>query len=81
MCISFNVLSFIIEPQTDYSTYSNEVFVGFCDHTLGSNECLLYVHTIKTTPVNFKVTSLDENFSYMGMTSYHNPHKVAIPAR
>ena len=32
------------------------------------------------TPVTFKVTSLDENFSYMGTTSYHNPQKVAIPA-
>ena len=35
---------------------------------------------MKTTPVNFKVTSSDSNFSYMGTTSYHNPHKVSIPA-
>ena len=35
---------------------------------------------MKTTPVTFKVTSLDENFSYMGTTNYHNPHKVTIPA-
>ena len=35
---------------------------------------------MKTTPVTFKVTSLDNKFSYMGTTSYHNPHKVAIPA-
>ena len=35
---------------------------------------------MKTNPVNFKVTSLDGNFSYMGTTSYHNPHKVTIPA-
>ena len=35
---------------------------------------------MKTTPVTFKVTSLDDNFSYMGTTSYNNPHKVAIPA-
>ena len=31
------------------------------------------------THVTFKVTSLDDNFSYMGNTSYHNPHKVDIP--
>ena len=31
-------------------------------------------------PVTFKVTSLDDNFSYKGTTSYHNPHKIAIPA-
>ena len=29
--------------------------------------------------INFKVISLDDNFSYMGTTSYHNPHKVYIP--
>ena len=34
---------------------------------------------MKTTPVTFNVTSLDDNFSYMGTTSYHNPHEVAIP--
>ena len=31
------------------------------------------------TPVTFKVTSLDDNFSYMGTTSYQSPHKVSIP--
>ena len=35
---------------------------------------------MKTTPVTFKVTSLDDNFSYMGTTSYHNPQNVTIPA-
>ena len=35
---------------------------------------------MKKTPVNFKVTSLDGNFSYVNTTSYHNPHKVTIPA-
>ena len=35
---------------------------------------------MKTTPVTFKVTSLNGNFSYMGNTSYHNLHKVAIPS-
>ena len=34
---------------------------------------------MKTTSVTFKVTSLDDNFSYMGTTSYHNPDKVTIP--
>ena len=34
---------------------------------------------MKTSPVTFNVTSLDGNFSYMGNTSYHNPHEVAIP--
>ena len=54
--------------------------MGFYEHVHGSKERALYVHTMKTTPVTFKVTSLDENFSYMGTTYYHNPHKVAIPA-
>ena len=45
-----------------------------------SNERSLYVHTMETIPVTFKVISLDNNFSYMGNTSYQNPHKVAIPA-
>ena len=31
------------------------------------------------TPVTFKVTSLDGNFSYMNTTSYQNPNKVSIP--
>ena len=35
---------------------------------------------MKKTLVTFKVISLDNNFSYMGKASYHNPHKVTIPA-
>ena len=70
---------FIIEPQ-NLSTYNSEFFVGFYEHVHGSNVRTLYVHTMKTTPVTFKVTSLDGNFSYIGTTSYHSPHKVAIPA-
>ena len=35
---------------------------------------------METTPVTFKVTSLDDNFSYMGTTSYDNTHIVTIPA-
>ena len=73
-------MSFIIEPQIDLTTYSNEFVVGFYEHVHGSNVRTLYVHTMETTPVNFKVTSLDNNFSYMGTTRYYNPHKVAIPA-
>ena len=73
-------LFIIIESQIDLSTYSSEFFVGFYEHVHGSKVRTLYVHTMKTTPVTFKVTSLDNNFSYMGTTSYHNPHKVAIPA-
>ena len=71
---------FITEPPIDLSTSSDEFFVGFYEHVHGSNVRKLYVHTIKKTPVTFKVTSLDDNFSYMGTTSYHNPHKVIIPA-
>ena len=70
---------FHLEPQIDLSTYSNEFFVGFYEHVHGSNVRTLYVRTMEITPVNFKVTSLDNNFSYMGTTSYHNPHKVTIP--
>ena len=70
---------FIIEQQIDVNTYSNEFFVGFYEHVHGSNVLTLYVHTMNKTPVTFKVISLDDNFSYMGNTSYHNPHEVAIP--
>ena len=69
-------MCFIIDP----STYSSEFFVGFYEHVHGSTERTLYVHTMKMTPVTFKVTSLDGKLSYMGTTSYQNPHKVAIPA-
>ena len=54
--------------------------MGFYENVHGSNVRTLYVLAMKMTPVNFKVTSLDDNFSYMGTTSYHNPHKVTIPA-
>ena len=72
------MLFFILE--IDLSTYSSEFFVGFYEHVHGSNIHTLYIHTMKTTPVTFKVTSLDGHFSYIGTTSYHNPNKVAIPA-
>ena len=71
---------FIIDPQIDLSTYSSEFFVGFYKNVYGSEVRTLYVHTMKTSPVTFNVTSLDDNFTYMGTTSYHNPHKVTIPA-
>ena len=71
---------FIIELQIDLSTSSDEYFLGFYEHVHGSNVRTLYVHTMKITPVIFKVTSLDDNFSYMGTTSYYNPHNVTIPA-
>ena len=71
---------FVTEPPIDLSTSSDEFFVGFYEHVHGSNVRKLYVHTMKKTPVTFKVTSLDDNFSYMGNTSYHNPHNVTIPA-
>ena len=54
--------------------------MGFYENVHGSNVRTLYIHAMKMTPVNFKVTSLDDNFSYMGTTSYNNPHKVTIPA-
>ena len=54
--------------------------MGFYEHVHGSTVLTLYVHTIKTTSVTFKVRSLDDNFSYMGTTSYNNTHKVTIPA-
>ena len=70
---------FIIEPQIDLSTSSDEFFVGFYEHVHGSIVRTLYIHTMKTTSVTFKVTSLDDKFSYIGTTSYHNPDKVTIP--
>ena len=53
---------FIMEPQIDLSTYSSECFVAFYEHVVGSTIRTLYVHTMKTTPVTFKVTSLDDIF-------------------
>ena len=70
---------FIIVPHTDLNTYSSEFFLGFYMVNNRANELTLYVHTMGMTPVNFKVTSLDDNFSYMGTSSYHKPHKVSIP--
>ena len=70
----------VIELQIDLSTYSSEFFVGFYEHVRGSKVRILYVHTMKTTPVTFKVISLDNKFSYKGTTCYNKPHKVTIPA-
>ena len=71
---------FLIDPQNDLNTYSSEFFVGFYNHVFRSTVRTLYVHTMKTSPVTFKVTSFDNKFSYIGKTSYHNPDKVAVPA-
>ena len=76
--LSLNFMFFIMEPQTDLSTYSSEFFAGFYEHVVESTICTLHVHTMKTTHVTFRVTSLDDNFSYMGNTSYYNPHKITI---
>ena len=51
--------------------------MGFYEHVHGSNVHTLYVYTMKTNHVTFKVTSLDGNFSYIGTTSYHNPQKAS----
>ena len=75
----YDVVFFIIESQIDLSTSSSEFFVGFYEHIHGSKIHTLYVHTMKTKPATFKVTSLDGNFSYIGTTSFHNPHNVTIP--
>ena len=48
----------------------------FYEHVHGyNNVCILYFHNIKAT-VTFKVTSLDDNISHMGNTSYQNPQNV-----
>ena len=69
----FKCIFFFIETQIDLNTYSSEFFVEFCEHIHGSNVRALYVHTMQTTHVTFNVTSLDDNFSCMGTTTYHNP--------
>ena len=57
---------FIIEPQLDLNTYSSEFFLGFYMANNESKECtLLYVHSMKKSPVTFNVISLDDNFSYI----------------
>ena len=74
------MFSYYIDPQNDLSTYNREFYVGFYEHVHGSDKRILHVHTMKMAPVTFKVTSFDDSFTYIGKTSFHNPHEVTIPA-
>ena len=60
------------------TTYDSEFYVGFYEHSeIGQPQ--FYIHTFKTTPVNFNITSLDGMFSYNGTCCYLNPAIVDIP--
>ena len=53
--------------------------MGFYEHVHTAQTHQFYVHTYKTTPVSFSVTSLDGVFSYTGTCTHLNPAVVNIP--
>ena len=60
------------------TTYDSEFYIGFYKHfDIGQPQ--FYIHTFKTTPVRFNVTSLDGIFSYTGTCTHLNPAIVDIP--
>ena len=59
------------------TTNGGEFYVGFFEHRSTSYQ--FYIHTFKTTPVRFDVTSLDGAFSYNGTCTHLNPAIVDIP--
>ena len=60
------------------TTYDSEFYIGFYKH-FDTGQPQFYIHTFKTTPVSFNVTSLDGMFSYNGTCSHLNPAIVDIP--
>ena len=68
-----------IECQSNLTTYDSEFYVGFYEHVHTAQTHQFYVHTYKTTPVSFSVTSLDGVFSYTGTCTHLNPAVVDIP--
>ena len=61
------------------STYGSDFYVGFSEHIFGAQIHQFYIHTYKTTPVSFNITSLDGIFSYTGTCTHLNPAIVDIP--
>ena len=61
------------------TTYSSEFYIGFFAHIDTADIHQFYIHTFKTTPVSFNVTSLDGIFSYTGTCTHLNPAIVNIP--
>ena len=64
---------------TNLTTFGNEFFVGFYEHVHTAYTHQFFVHTLKTTTVQFKVTSLDNGFSYSGSCTRNSPAIVNIP--
>ena len=61
------------------TTYGSEFYIGFFAHIGTASIHQFYIHTFKTTPVSFNVTSLDGIFSYTGTCTHLNPAIVDIP--
>ena len=62
------------------STYGSEFFIGFYEHVHAANTHTLYVHTRRTYPIAFSVTSLDGGFTYSGSATLNSPGVVSVPA-
>ena len=61
------------------STYGSDFYVAFYEHIHTAQTHQFYIHTYKTTPVSFNITSLDGVFSYTGTCTHLNPAIVDIP--
>ena len=64
---------------TSLSTFGNDFYVGFYEHVHTASVHQFFVHTLKSSSITFKVTSLDGAFSYTGTCSRNNPATVSIP--
>ena len=62
-----------------FTTCDSEFYIGFYRHISVGQPNQFYIHTFKTTPVSFNVTSLDGMFSYIGTSTRLNPATVDIP--
>ena len=69
-----------ISQEFTLTTYGIEFYVGFYQHVGTIDDALqIYIHTFKTAPVSFNVTSSDEEFSYTGTCTHLNPAIVNVP--
>ena len=70
---------FIGTPPTNLSFMGSEFYLGFPRNVIGSNNRTLTIYTLKTTSVQFSITSL-AGFNYTNTTTAGNPATVNIPA-
>ena len=80
LAVKFSLCCNIVESYgSNLSTFGNEFFVGFYEHVHTAYTHQFFVHTLKTSSVSFKVTSLDGGFSYSGTCTRNSPATVNIP--